>query len=88
MSQPFRDPLEQLHTRLDEANRDPAHPELQDLQRDTKGALEHADQHAAFSEQTGFRGRLEAAIERYGSSHPDLTRAAQNLLDVLSANGL
>ena len=33
-------------------------------------------------------GVLEAAVERYSASHPELARAAQSLLDVLNANGV
>lgn len=80
MSQ-FRKPLEDLHGHLDET-RDA------DLHRDTRSLMDRDDHPAAFTEHGGLRGRLEAAIERYGASHPELTRAAQNLLDVLNANGL
>lgn len=88
MSQPYRDPLEDLHNRLGEANKGALDPELQALQDDTHTTLGSDDHHAALSGNTGFRGRLETAIERYGASHPELTRAAQSLLDVLNANGL
>lgn len=79
MSQ-YRKPLEDLHAQLDE-ERDA------ELHRDTRRLLDRDDQPSA-SEHGGLRGRLEAAVERYSASHPDLARAAQNLLDVLNANGI
>lgn len=88
MAKPYRDPLEDLHTRLGEVNRGALDPELQALQADTHSTLGAPDQHTVLAENAGFRGRLEVLIERYGASHPDLTRAAQNVLDVLTANGL
>ncbi len=88
MPKPYREPLEDLHTRLGEASKGALDPELQALQRDTSSTLEHEDHHTALAENSSFRERLEAAIERYGASHPELTRAAQSVLDVFSANGL
>ncbi len=88
MSQPLREPLEHLHRELDEANAKEAHPPLSELQRDTKTTLEHPDHHAALEADVSFRGRLEEAVRRYEASHPNVTRAAQNVLDVLTANGL
>jgi len=88
MSQPLREPLEHLHRELDEANVEEKHDTLTVLQRDTSATLEHADPHAALAADPSFRGRLEEAVRRYEASHPDLTRAVQNLLDVLTANGL
>ena len=76
----IRKPLEELHGHLDEA-RDA------ELHRDTRSLMDQGDHPAAFSEHEGLRGRLETAVERYSASHPDLARAAQNLLDVLNANG-
>lgn len=87
MSQPLREPLEHLHRELDEANAN-AHPTLSELQRDAKTTLEHPDHHAALSADPSFRERLEEAVRHYEASHPALTRAAQNVLDVLTANGL
>ena len=75
----FRKPLEELHGHLDE-ERDA------ELHRDTRNLIDQGDYPAA-TEHEGLRGRLETAVERYSASHPDLARAAQNLLDVLSANG-
>lgn len=88
MSNPYHDSLQDLHRRLEDANKGALDPELQALQADTYGTLGHDDHHSAISENTGFRGRLEAAIERYSASHPELTRAAQSVLDVFNANGL
>lgn len=87
MSQPLREPLEHLHRELSEADK-AEHPPLSALQRDTQATLEHPDPHAALAEDPGFRERLGEAITRYEASHPALTRAAQNVLDVLTANGL
>lgn len=81
MSNPYRKPLEDLHGQLDET-RDA------ELHRDTRALMGRDDHAAAFGEHEGFRGRLERAVERYSASHPELARAAQNLLDVLNANGL
>jgi hypothetical protein len=88
MSQPLREPLEHLHTELDEATLEEADASLAELRRDTKATLEHPDHHVALSADPSFRGRLEEAVRRYEASHPALTRAAQNVLDVLTANGL
>lgn len=76
----IRKPLEELHGHLDEA-RDA------ELHRDTRSLMDRDDHPAALAEHEGLRGRLETAVERYSASHPDLARAAQNLLDVLNANG-
>lgn len=84
---PLREPLEHLHRELDEADK-VAHPPLSELQRHTQTTLEKPDQHAALSDDPSFRERLEEAVTRYEASHPALTRAAQNVLDVLTANGL
>ena len=81
MSNPYRKPLEHLHTQLDK-ERDA------ELHRDTHALMGRDDHPAAFAEHEGFRGRLEAAVERYSASHPELARAAQSLLDVLNANGV
>lgn len=88
MSRPLREPLEHLHSKLDEVNAEEANPSLLDLQRDTTATLEHPDPHAALAADSSFRGRLEEAVRRYEASHPSITRAAQNVLDVLTANGL
>lgn len=88
MSQPLREPLEHLHRELGEANAKEAHPSLSELQRDTKTTLDTPDHHTALSADASFRERLAEAIKRYEASHPALTRAAQNVLDVLTANGL
>ena len=88
MNQPLREPLEHLHSKLDEANAEEANPSLLDLQRDTTATLEHSDPHTALAADSSFRTRLEEAVRRYEASHPALTRAAQNVLDVLTANGL
>lgn len=88
MSRPLREPLEQLHSELDQVNANEAHPSLSELQRDTKTTLERPDYHAALAADSSFRGRLEEAVRRYEASHPSITRAAQNVLDVLTANGL
>lgn len=88
MSQPLREPLEHLHNELDEANTKEAHSSLLDLQRDTNATLEHPDHHAVLAADPSFRMRLEEAVRRYEASHPSVTRAAQNVLDVLTANGL
>jgi len=88
VSQPLREPLEHLHRELGEANAEEANTSLLDLQRDTSATLERPDPHAALADDPSFRGRLEEALRRYEASHPDLTRAVQNLLDVLTANGL
>lgn len=88
MSKPYRDPLEDLHSKLTEANKGALDPELQALQAEMQSTLEQGDHHAALSQNASFRERLEAAIDRYGASHPELTRAAQSVLDVLTANGL
>ncbi len=85
--EPLREPLEHLHRELDGADK-AAHPPLSELHRDTRTTLETPDHHAALAGDPGFRGRLEEAIARYEASHPALTRAAQNVLDVLTANGL
>ncbi len=85
---PLREPLEHLHRELDDANTKEAHPSLSELQRDTQATLEKPDHHAAFADDPSFRERLEEAVTRYEASHPTLTRAAQNVLDVLTANGL
>ncbi len=77
----FRKPLEDLHGHLDET-RDA------ELHRDTGRLMGRDDHPEAFAEHEGLRGRLEAAVERYSASHPELARAAQNLLDVLNANGV
>ncbi len=87
MTKPYRESLEALHRRLEEARRDGSDPDLHALHDETKGSLERSGDTDP-NIDTGFRGRLEAAIDRYGASHPDLTRAAQSFLDVLSANGL
>ena len=87
MSQPqreLREPLEHLHRELGEADT----PALSELHRHTKTTLEHPDPHTAVADDSGFRERLEEAVTRYEASHPALTRAAQNVLDVLTANGL
>jgi phosphoenolpyruvate-protein kinase (PTS system EI component) len=87
MSQPLREPLEHLDRELGEANADD-HPQLSELRRDTTATLEHSDTHTALAADPSFRTRLEEAVRRYEASHPALTRAAQNVLDVLTANGL
>ena len=84
MNQPYREPLEHLTAELGKTE----HPEFEDLHQDTRGALESDDHHAALAGHPNLRERLEGAVERYGATHPKLTRAAQNLLDVLNANGL
>ena len=76
----FRKPLEELHGHLDET-RDA------ELHRDTSSLMDREDHPAALTEHEGLRGRLETAVERYSASHPKLAQAAQNLLDVLNANG-
>lgn len=88
MNQPLRKPLEHLHSKLDEANAEEAHPPLLNLQRDTTATLAHSDPHTALAADPSFRTRLEEAVRRYEASHPGVTRAAQNVLDVLTANGL
>ena len=88
MSQPLRDPLEQLHTELGKANPDESDESLSTLKRDTKTTLEHPDPHAALAEDPGYKTRLEEAVERFEASHPGVTRAARNVLEVLTANGL
>ena len=88
MSQPIRDPLEHLHTELDKTSPDAPAEFLETLKRSTKTTLEHPDPHAALAEDPGFRTRLEEAIERFEASHPEVTRAARNVLEVLTANGL
>lgn len=88
MSQPLREPLEHLHRELGEANAKEANPSLVALQRDTTTTLERPDPHAALAADPSFRTRLEEAVRRYEASHPSVTRAVQNLLDVLTANGL
>lgn len=87
MNQPLREPLEHLHSELGEANADD-HPQLSELRRNTTATLAHSDPHTALAADPSFRTRLEEAVRRYEASHPALTRAAQNLLDVLTANGL
>lgn len=88
MTKPYHEPLEDLHNHLGKANEGAPDPELAALQRDTRSTLEHEDHHTALAENTGFRERLEAATKRYSASHPEFARAAQSVLDVLSANGL
>ena len=91
MSEPrrqLRKPLEHLHTELDKANPEESDDSLETLRHSTKTTLEHPDPHMALADDPGFRGRLEEAVTRYEASHPALTRAAQNVLDVLTANGL
>ncbi len=88
MSKPLKGPLEHLHTELYEANSHEAHETLTVLQEDTQKTLEHPDPHAALAENPGYRTRLEAAIERFEASRPGVTRAARNVLEVLTANGL
>ena len=88
MSQPLRDPLEHLHTELDKANPDASDESLETLKHSTKTTLEHPDPHTALAEDATFRTRLEETVERFEASHPDVARAARNVLEVLTANGL
>ncbi len=88
MSQPLREPLEHLHTELDKADPDASDESLKTLKRDTKTTLEHPDPHVAVAEDPSYRTRLEEAVERFEVSHPGVTRAARNVLEVLTANGL
>ena len=88
MSRPLRDPLEHLHTELYEANSQGAHETLSVLQEETQKTLAHPDPQAALAENPGYRARLEDTAKRFEASHPGVTRAARNLLEVLTANGL
>ncbi len=87
MSQ-LREPLEHLHTELDQANSKEAHETLTALQQDTKKTLEHPDPHVIVAADPNYRTRLEDTVERFEASHPGVTRAARNVLEVLTANGL
>ena len=87
MSQ-LREPLEHLHTELDNANSEEAHESLSMLQQDTKKTLEHPDPHVVIASNPNYRTRLEDTVERFEASHPGVTRAARNVLEVLTANGL
>ena len=87
MSQ-LREPLEHLHTELDQANSREAHETLTALQQDTKKTLEHPAPHVIVAADPTYRTRLEDTVERFEASHPEVTRAARNVLDVLTANGL
>ena len=88
MSQPLREPLEHLRTELDKANSHEAHETLMVLQQDTQKTLEHPDPHVVVAADPSYRTRLEDTVERFEASHPEITRAARNVLDVLTANGL
>ena len=88
MSQPLRDPLEHLHNELGRADADATDESLSALKRDTKTTLEHPDPHVVVAADPSFRTRLEETIERFEASHPEVTRAARNVLEVLTANGL
>jgi len=88
MSQPFREPLEQLHKDLEEANASGEHALLRGLQRDTRTTLDAADHREALSAQPSFRSRLEEAVERFGASHPKLTETMMHVLHVLNSNGI
>ena len=88
MSQPLRDPLEHLHTELDKANPDESDETLSTLKRDTQTTLAHPDPHVVVAADPTYRTRLEETVERFEASHPEVTRAARNVLEVLTANGL
>ena len=88
MSQPLREPLEHLHTELYKANSHEAHETLTALQQDTKKTLGHPNPHVIVAADPNYRTRLEATIERFEASHPELTRAVRNVLEVFTANGL
>lgn len=86
--EPLREPLEHLHTELGNADPDASNESLEALKRDTETTLEHPDPHVAVAEDPSYRTRLEETVERFEASHPGVTRAARNVLEVLTANGL
>lgn len=85
----YKESLEGLRGQLASAQDDGAADDLQDLHAKTVQLLatDNPDQDEG-TQSGGFRQQLERTLEQYEASHPELTRAVRNVLDVLSANGL
>ena len=86
---PYKEPLEGLRGHLESAQQASHKQDLQNLHDETVRLLDVEDPQAdASTREGGFRRQLEQAVERYEVSHPELTRAVRQVLEVLSANGL
>ena len=78
--------LEELHAELARTQSvDPKSRELlADVQRDIESVLARSDEPARGS----LRARLEAAIEHFETSHPDLTATMGRVMDQLANMGI
>jgi hypothetical protein len=78
--------LEELHAELartrsvDDASREL----LEDVRRDIESVLERSDS----TRRDSLRGRLEAAIEHFQTSHPVLTETMGRVMDQLANLGI
>jgi len=87
--QPLRQLLEQLHTELSrtQALDAEARAQLRKLMAEVQAILERTEE-APDQQYQSLSGQLQQAIKQFEISHPQLTWAMGEVLDILSRSGV